>query len=288
MITGNPFSACLAALAVAKKTHLPLIVDYRDHWTLNNTIEQPTGWLYTMHQALERYIVKQAALITTATRTIQADLQKAFAPLPDNKFQVYYNGWDEEDFIDKYRQPGNDNHITLSYLGTLYTDRKLAALLSALKAVSTTYPKIRLRLVGNFFPETIAEVKESGIGHLVEFIPQQNHAAAIQMMLDSDLLLLVIGDAKLKWVLTGKLFEYLRSQRPILALAPGDGEAAEILNACGHSSICDINDPKAIETALLQLVAGASNNSFSFSIPHQFERKNQIKLFEEKLSCIAK
>jgi hypothetical protein len=52
-------------------------------------------------------------------------------------------------------------------------------------------------------------------------------------MLDSSLLILIIPlHQSSKSIITGKLFEYLASGKPILCLGPVDGDAAEIINMC--------------------------------------------------------
>jgi hypothetical protein len=78
---------------------------------------------------------------------------------------------------------------------------------------------------------------------LVNFNPYVPHLQALQHMVNSEILLLVIHEsAGNKGMLTGKLFEYARSYNYILALGPGDGEAAQFLKETSSGRIFDYQD----------------------------------------------
>lgn len=286
MVTCGPFSSALAARYIAKLGKTPFIMDYRDHWTLNNTTHQPGGIVFNLLQRLEQSCLQSAALVLTATESMQQALTKRFGQNLEVKIMTFYNGWDEADFEDLSRTRQPDGKIRIVYLGTLYGDRPLAFFLSALQQIQQEYPKqdFEFWLVGNFYPETHQEVENSGIADRVKFIGQQSHKAAIQIMLDADILLLVIGDAKHDWVVTGKLFEYLRSRRPILALATQNSEAAMILREAGHDAIADIDDTNAIKTALLKLFSSLPVSADQFKIPSGYERFIQVRNLAERLS----
>jgi len=65
-----------------------------------------------------------------------------------------------------------------------------------------------------------------------------------------NLLLFVDNFEGAKWVLTGKFFEYLASNRPILALGPLGGDlSAEITNT-SSGLLADYNDEESIEKAI--------------------------------------
>jgi hypothetical protein len=146
-----------------------------------------------------------------------------------------------------------------------------------------TDTELELVMVGNFYLETYQEVQTALCADKVTFIEQQPHPDAIQIMLDADILLLVIGDARFNWIVTGKLFEYLRCQKPILTLANADSEAAKILHSCGHEGICEIADTAGIKQQLTSLIKKHLTKSAEFKIPFQYERGQQVKNLHEKL-----
>jgi len=288
MVTCGPFSSAPAAYFIAKKVKLPLILDYRDHWTLNNSIDQPQRRIFRIIQNLEKHLLNSAALVLTATGRMKQDLAAKFGKHLTDKIMPFFNGWDEADFAGKLsnRIPGGSTKI--AYLGTLYEGRTLKYFLQALKELSRdcSIPEFEFQLVGNFTSASITEVEASGIADKISLIEQQNHARAIQIMLEADVLLLVVGDEKHKWVLTGKLFEYLRCQKPILALAPKQSEAADILRSCGHTEICDINNPDEIKQNLLALFSISKSGIYDYKIPYEYERSSQVKKLADRIVCL--
>jgi len=285
MVTCGPFSSILAAGAVAEIAHLPLIIDYRDFWSLDHTHFQPPGILFKLLQNVEKKFLNKANLILIATEYMKQDLIKTFGKHLQEKVMTFYNGWDEADFKDKSRRRQADGKTIITYLGTLYSDRTLTYFLTALEQIEHEFPgkDFEFHLVGNFYPETQLEVENSKIGHKVFFTEQQPHAKAIQIMLDSDILLLIIGGEKNRWVLTGKLFEYLRSGRHIVALAPHNNEAVAILHDCGHDSVCPIDDTAAIKSCLKSLFDKTESDTTDYTLPDGYERSVQVRNLAERL-----
>jgi glycosyltransferase involved in cell wall biosynthesis len=69
---------------------------------------------------------------------------------------------------------------------------------------------------------------------------------------NSDALLLLIPDAggRGKGVLSGKVFEYLAAERPILAAVPPDGAAAELIGTTNAGVVAPPDDVDALAAAL--------------------------------------
>jgi glycosyltransferase involved in cell wall biosynthesis len=74
-------------------------------------------------------------------------------------------------------------------------------------------------------------------------------------------LLLLVPDAggRGKGVLSGKVFEYIAAGRPILAVVPPDGAAAELVRETGSGIVAAPDDVDAIKTALVELHSRFAN-----------------------------
>ena len=82
---------------------------------------------------------------------------------------------------------------------------------------------------------------------MIEFIPYVNHKDAIKYMMESSVLLLIIPDHHSnKSIITGKLFEYLASGKPILCIGPPDGDAADIIETSGNGKCAGYYDTETI------------------------------------------
>jgi glycosyltransferase involved in cell wall biosynthesis len=93
----------------------------------------------------------------------------------------------------------------------------------------------------------------------LEFIPYIDHDAAIKFMLQTSVLLLIIPDHQSnKSIITGKLFEYIASCKPIVCLGPADGDAAGIIRATGHGITFSYKDSKGISEYLSNLISDMS------------------------------
>jgi len=89
----------------------------------------------------------------------------------------------------------------------------------------------------------------------VELVPYASHRRALELQRDSEALLLLIPDAegRGRGILSGKVFEYLAAGRPILAVVPPDGAAAELIRQTGAGVVVAPDDIDGIEQALVSM-----------------------------------
>ena len=102
-------------------------------------------------------------------------------------------------------------------------------------------------------------------------------------MLSTNVLLLIIPDHQSNMsIITGKIFEYIATGKPVLCIGPVDGDAAEIIKEAGAGSTNDYNDIPGIETFLNLVYTGKEN----FKNPHSsvFSRKNLTTRLAEILN----
>ncbi len=283
-ISLGPFSSGLGAYRLSRESGIPLVVDMRDYWNLLGDYELQGSALHrAWSRSWERRIYRQASLIVTATQGIGTDIE-AFVPGSGTKCLTIYNGWDEEDFHGLEHGPARDGFV-MSYFGNVYARRSLAKFfraVSGMRSAGELPPKTSIHLYGNFFRETIREVEDSGIKDIIRIIPQLNHREALRAMLDSDVLLLTLNSSGPRGTLSSKVFEYLRAQRPILAMVPVHNEAAELLKQHGHDYICAMESADSIRHALLRIIDERKEPQ-DYPIPFPLERRWQIAQLADAL-----
>lgn len=283
----GPFSSALGAYKLSKESGIPLAIDLRDYWNLLSDYELQGSILHRkFSRHWEKKVYRHAKLIVTATRGIGEDAASAYGSDLAAKMITIYNGWDEADFADLPAPPKSTGY-TLAYFGNIYARRSFQHLYRAvrrLKEENALPENTRVRLYGNFFKETLDEIAGSGIAGMIETIPQLTHRGALREMLASDALLLAINSSSPRGTLTSKIFEYLRAQKPILAMVPAQNEAAALLRKCGQENLCAMESAESIYQCLKNLI---NKGHKDYSIPWELERKNQVGLLAEKLKSLG-
>jgi glycosyltransferase involved in cell wall biosynthesis len=245
--TSPPHSTQLIGLMIKKKyPEIKWIADLRDPWTDIYYYKQfyPTllsKWIDAGYE--KRVLIKADRIITVGT-----SLKNTFS-LKENgiegKSVVLTNGYDEDDF--KGIESTLPQKLTITYVGTLSDIYPVEGLISALKKIKNEGIDFALRFVGSVSGKTRQLILSDIPDSAVEFLPYVIHSEAVRHMMSSSLLLLIIPSHKSnKSIITGKLFEYLATRKPILCLGPADGDAAEIIKECGSGVTLDYHDSEKI------------------------------------------
>jgi glycosyltransferase involved in cell wall biosynthesis len=199
--------------------------------------------------ALARHVARRADAVVAASDAIAAEMQTLEPP---RRLQVIVNGCDFEDFEGLEYRPGERLRVT--HAGNFFGQRNPRAFLQAL---ARTDEGVVARFVGGF-PAVYREYVEGlGLGDRVEVVPHRSRAEVLALQRDSDALLLLIpdNDGRGRGVLSGKIFEYIAAERPILAVVPPDGEAAALIRATGSGTVVAPDDVEGIRAALGDLEA---------------------------------
>ena len=140
--------------------------------------------------------------------------------------------------------------------------------------------KYKVELIGNIHPDVKVYIQNQGFEKFVEFISYVDHTEAIQNMVNSNFLLLVIPNtAKNKGIVTGKLFEYIRSMSKIIMIGPLDSDAAKIINDTSSGRCFDYDDSSDIVKYL---------ESGKYSETVNFEKYSRKKLTSELVEILEK
>jgi len=285
MATIGPYTSALAAYRIHQEYDLPIIIDYRDHWTLNPYIKYLTPLHRRSARRWEKRILKNSTLILTIGKKLAAELKKEFGGGIMYKLHVMYNGYDEDDFKDTGSIQPPDDKFVISYLGGLYGKRSAEFFLQAVTQLKTENKlpnDLLIRFVGNYYRETQTQLASEKLKDILELIPQVEHHEALKLMCNSHLLLLFSPSDSLKSGVTGKIFEYLRSGRKIFGMVPSDSESAILLREHGQNTICAMEDVEQIKKHLLEFFRDRDQLT-EISAKEKYSRKNQVKKFADKL-----
>ena len=234
--SGPVWTTFLIGYLLKKKTKKPLIIDFRDPWVNNSNISYPSKVHECIEKKLEKTIMTQANYITVVSDLIKKDLIKRY-PFVASKIETLTNGFDPEDFKNIAIKNKNSK-FTITYAGSIYGLRTARSFLIGLKELiiqnDDLEKNIEVLFVGNCGTETACLVKELQLEKYVKLRGQMSHKKCLEYLMSSDVLLLLITS---KENLTGKMFEYFASQKPIIAISPIDGLASKLIRSINAGTV---------------------------------------------------
>ena len=163
------------------------------------------------------------------------------------------NGCDFDDFAGLEYRSGERFRFT--HTGSFFGKRDPRPFLSALAA--SGLDDVVARFAGDFKAADREWVEELGLGDRLELLPYLPHREALELQRDSEANLLLLPEAagRGKVVPSGKIFEYLAAERPILAAVPTDGAAADLVRETGAGVVVAPDDERGLREAILGLHA---------------------------------
>lgn len=231
--TSSPVTAHLIAAAVARSTGRPWVADLRDLWT-QNPYYPHTPVRRWSERRLERRVLGAADMLVTVSRPLAGELGELH-PSHRGRVGVVTNGFDPEDFAGLEPRHPSQERFVITYTGSLYgTRRNPEPLLQALHLLASRHgvdpARLELRVLGPDAGSLQDRARTLGLACVVRCLGLVPYHTALQEQVDAHVLLLVEQlTPEARGIFTGKVFEYLGAQRPILALARTDGVIADLL-----------------------------------------------------------
>jgi len=240
--TSPPHSTQLIGLKLKQKFNIRWIADLRDPWTDIYYYNQfnHTALARKIDLGYERKVIENAdQLITVSEDVKRIFAEKSELPIAA-KTVVIPNGFDEDDF--RITNIPTEIRKIITYTGTISEAYDVEHLLKALSQLKNKLKvQLLIRFVGKI-PASVAQ-KFKDAKHLVELVGYVDHQKSIEYLFRSDILLLVIPKVKNnQGILTGKFFEYLAAQKPVLAIGPIDGDLAKIIQETQCGKLFDYAD----------------------------------------------
>lgn len=267
--TSSPDSAHLMGLGLHRRFGLPWIADFRDPWTRRMAYAPATPWHDRLHHRLEREVLLGADHVIVTSEETREDFLSRTPGLAPERVSVVTNGYDESDFEAAEAMRGADplpTRFEVLHAGQLNPERGIEPYLEALlrlrerRAGGGELP--RTRFAGGHYDRDLEAVRRRGLEPWVEFTPNRPHHASIADCLRARVLLLLEQPSERgALILPGKIFEYIRARRPILALVPPQGAAARLIARIGAGLVVDPSDPGAIAQALERLLGSSPARS---------------------------
>jgi glycosyltransferase involved in cell wall biosynthesis len=242
-----------------------------------------------MKEQAQASVAKLVARWSDAVVTVSDAISAEMRGLGAERVETIPNGCDFEDFegLEYHR----NEHFRITHTGTFFGHRDPRPFLSALAEVDGD---VVARFVGGLRSADREFVDGLGLGDRIEEIEHVPRQSALELQRDSDALLLLLPDAggRGKTVPSGKIYEYLAAERPILAAVPPDGVAAELVRRADAGVVVAPDDVPALKAAISGLRArwekGAlENGSLSPELKEELSRRRRSQEFADLLKDVA-
>lgn len=243
--SGPPFTTNLIGGLIHRRSGLPWVQDFRDPWTRAPFYPKRPAPARLLDERLERWTIRHAARTLAVNRSMVEDFRTRYPEISPERLVTLPNGFDEADFEGIERiEP---RKLTFVHTGTMYLARDPRGLREAMSALCAEEEGfsdgVELILAGRVDAELVDLFRAPPLDRVVRFEGYVEHGESLRLLRSAHYCLLFVGEEpQVRGMLTGKLFEYLGSGTPILAIAPGDGEAAAVIRECRAGEIIEPAD----------------------------------------------
>jgi hypothetical protein len=251
--SGPPHSTHLIAQKLKKRFKLPWIADFRDPWTNIDFYEDLhlTFIANNIHHRLEKKVVRTA----DCTITVGNKMTEEFHAMKAKRVETITNGFDID--LNSNEEINLDKKFNIAHFGTVNKARNPYVLWNAIKELvlenKSFANDLQISFIGRVDQSIQESVEQAGLEKYVTRIAFVPHHEVMKMQMQSQVLLLLINQSKnAEGILTGKFFEYLAAQRPILAIGPKKGDVADILSKTNAGDMVDFNDKDNLKAVLLK------------------------------------
>jgi glycosyltransferase involved in cell wall biosynthesis len=287
--TGPPHSVHLIGLKLKEDLNLKWIADFRDPWVdIDYFHHLPlTKKSLKKHQYLERNVVKNADAVMVVGNTMKENYLKF-----NKNIVTITNGFDDDIAKEKVTL---DTKFSITHIGLMNSDRNPVLFWRVLKEIGEDKPQflndLNVNLIGKIDKEILNSISENELTKKVNILNYVPHNKIGNYQKTSQILLLVVNNVpSAKGIITGKIFEYLKAKRPILAIAPNTGDLANIIKDTNAGFVIDYEDKELLKSTILALYTSYKKGNLYIDSKNieQYHRKELTKNVATLIKNITK
>ena len=240
----------LIGLELKQKLGVKWFADFRDPWTTigYHKALRLSNYAANKHKKLERRVLNTADTIIVTSNTTK----KEFEAITKKPIAVITNGYDTENIA----KQALDTKFTLAHIGSFLSERNPQLLWESLVELVQEIPDFKthleIKLIGAVSQEVLETINEFGLDSYLNNLGYVSHSEAIAHQRKSQVLLLIeINSEDTKSIIPGKLFEYMVSGRPIIAIGPQGSDFSEIISTTNTGVFFDYSDKMKLKSVLL-------------------------------------
>lgn len=298
LCSGGSFVSFIIGFLLSKLFKIPIVLDYRDGWTLNTARE--TSQNNFIKNSIDRYIenkiLKHAKKVIYPSKQLMEGYFNNFDIGLQNKSYVITNGYDSDDF--RHFEKVQQKKFTIAHIGSCdFEGRKWIVMkfLDIVKIMIRDNPDLKKHInflfIGVIPVDVIRKINDHDLSDIITTGNQVDYKSALNFMHSSNALLLLVDYCKrIEFILSNKLFDYLKIGRPIIMFGPKNGASAEILKHVNVGKIIDYmkldNETMAdnLNLYITQILNGKIAHQPNSKAIERYSRKNLTERLANILS----
>ncbi len=248
--SGPPHSLHLIGLQLKKDIKINWVADFRDPWTTigYHKALKLSSYAAKKHKTLEKEVLTTADTILVTSKTTKTEFQA----ITNQSIEVITNGYD----VENIPRQKLDEKFTMSHIGSFLSDRNPAILWEVLSELVAENEKFashfQLNLIGKVSQEILDSVSKFNLSKYCNLVGYVSHNEAIIYQKKAQILLLIeIDSEETKSIIPGKLFEYMVSERPIIAIGPKESDFAEIITTTNTGVFFTYDEKERLKKVIL-------------------------------------
>ncbi|WP_432410310.1 glycosyl transferase family 1 [Rasiella sp. SM2506] len=249
--SGPPHSLHLIGLQLKKEIGVSWLADFRDPWTTIHYHDslQLTKRSRRKHKQLEAEILQTADVVTVTSPTTK----KEFQAITKRPVRIVTNGFERKETITTYL----DAKFSIAHIGSLLSERNPILLWEVLNELACKVEGFRddleIVLAGVVGEEILESISSFGLSQNLRNVGYVSHKEALQLQHNAQLLLLLeIDSPETCAIIPGKLFEYIRAERPIIAIGPEGSDIKAVLEESRSGKFYTSAEKQALKNSILQ------------------------------------
>jgi len=285
--TGPPHSMHIIGMKLKQSLKsIKWIADFRDPWTsiyYFNDLKL-SKFAKKIHIKLESKVLNKCDKAIVVTKSMNESLKSKGI----NKGVTITNGYDEED-IKNHKSTNRDKTFSVVHTGNINVlennDALWRAFSEALNENKNLKNHLKIKLAGKLDASVINSINKYKLNDYVEILGYLPHKKIIELQSKAQLLLLILSQvSSTKYILTGKIFEYLAAKRPIFAIAPYNGEVDKIIKENKAGEVADFNETGKFKQIITSYFNDFLNDEIK-NIDNQVEKYSRSSLTSELIEC---
>ncbi len=232
---GPPHSAHLIGMKLSNHfnvKHIPVLIDPWVDISYYKEFKRSKPTL-AFDNHLEKKVLKKAEAVVFITETLKTDYQKKYDFLSGKSHTLYW-GYNEDEFKNAPKVHSDDDTEILVHAGNIFDFQNIPHFWERLKKEIDNGRKIKLHFIGSVSPGIKNAIKKSGLENFTKYLGFLPYDKMVEELNKATYLLVCANE---KRHVPGKLFEYLRAGKPIIAFGDDNIEVKKIITEANAGMI---------------------------------------------------